>query len=146
MRFLIALLICLIPRAHAVQKPNPKLTPGVLCSKTNPNFQTLRYAEKIPYCKRKVGTAEKEKVAKAYGNIPKADWPKYEFDHLIPLSVGGADDAGNIWPQPIAEAHEKDKVEDFVFQQMKAGKMKQAQGVKLLHQWFDNPHVIEKSD
>jgi hypothetical protein len=47
--------------------------------------------------------------------IPKSDYSKYEFDHFFPLNAGGSDDMRNIWPQPLAEAHEKDKVEDEVY-------------------------------
>ena len=34
----------------------------------------------------------------AYG-IPRAQRGKVEFDHLVPLSLGGADDTANLWPQ-----------------------------------------------
>ena len=37
----------------------------------------------------------------------------YQIDHLIPLELGGAPaDIRNLWPQPIATAHRKDRVED----------------------------------
>lgn len=123
----------------AKDKPDPKLTPGVLCTEKDQNFSVLRYAEKIPYCNRNVSEDEKLKIAKEYGNIPKAKWKLYEFDHLIPLCAGGSDDIGNLWPQPISEAKEKDKVEDFVCAQMKAGKMTQAQAVQKIRDWFTSP-------
>jgi len=34
-----------------------------------------------------------------------------EIDHLTSRDVGGADDPSNLWPQPWAEAHLKDRVE-----------------------------------
>jgi hypothetical protein len=39
--------------------------------------------------------------------------PAYQIDHLVPLELGGApDDVRNLWPQPIAEAKVKDRIED----------------------------------
>jgi len=37
--------------------------------------------------------------------------PGYERDHCIPLGLGGADDASNVWYQPLDEARRKDVVE-----------------------------------
>lgn len=61
--------------------------------------------------RRDVSTAEKRQVFAAYG-IPWADRAKYEADHLIPLCAGGANDIRNIWPQPLEQAHVKDKLEE----------------------------------
>ncbi|MEI6624130.1 MAG: hypothetical protein WCP28_19730 [Actinomycetes bacterium] len=39
----------------------------------------------------------------------------FEFDHDIPLEVGGAPDAvANLWPQPIAASHVKDQLENKI--------------------------------
>jgi hypothetical protein len=35
-----------------------------------------------------------------------------EYDHLIPLELGGGNGVTAIWPQPIAEAHIKDRLEN----------------------------------
>jgi hypothetical protein len=44
-----------------------------------------------------------------YGGLePRPGW---ERDHCLPLRLGGADAAGNVWYQPIAEAQRKDLVE-----------------------------------
>jgi hypothetical protein len=39
--------------------------------------------------------------------------PRHGFqrDHRVPLCLGGADDASNVWYQPIAEAEIKDRLE-----------------------------------
>ena len=34
-----------------------------------------------------------------------------EYDHLISLELGGSNDATNLWPEPIAEAHIKDRLD-----------------------------------
>lgn len=88
----------------------------------------------MAYCQRNIGAAEKDQVAKWYG-IPKSDYSKYEFDHFIPLNCGGSNDPRNLWPQPLAEAHDKDKVEDQVYYGLKSGKMTQQQGVDLIRAW-----------
>ncbi len=56
----------------------------------------------------------KKQVAANYG-IPWAGIGKYEVDHLIPRSLGGADDVRNLWVMCCIEngrisgpAHEKD--------------------------------------
>ncbi len=37
----------------------------------------------------------------------------YEYDHLVPLELGGAPaDGRNLWPEPIRAAHRKDLVEN----------------------------------
>jgi hypothetical protein len=39
--------------------------------------------------------------------------PAYEIDHLIPLELGGnSTDLRNLWPEPLADAKRKDKVEN----------------------------------
>src|SRR6185437_17175191 len=75
----------------AITPPNWQVTPGVLCTPQDPNFEGYYYSEHIARCNRAVGEQEKEQIAQEYGNIPKADWPQYEFDHLIPLCAGGSD-------------------------------------------------------
>jgi len=35
-----------------------------------------------------------------------------ELDHLIPLELGGANGIQNIWPEPLAEARIKDRLEN----------------------------------
>jgi hypothetical protein len=41
----------------------------------------------------------RDEVLTRYG-LPAGTHPDYEIDHLIPLCLGGADDASNLWPQP----------------------------------------------
>ena len=74
----------------SVHKPDFKQTPGLLCSTTDADFSGLDYPEKIARCNRNILDSEKSKVAALYGNIPRADWHKYEFDHLLPICAGGS--------------------------------------------------------
>ena len=48
--------------------------------------------------------------------IPMADRKRTEYDHLIPLSLGGSNDVSNLWPQIsdlslVDERNSKDGVE-----------------------------------
>ena len=118
--------------------PNSSLTPGTLCNSNDPDFTNFDYPEHIARCGRNIAIDEKRAVAQAYGNIPENQWPNYEFDHLIPLCAGGSNRATNLWPQPIAEAHIKDKLENEICIGMKLGKLTQAQAVQKVYAWFNS--------
>lgn len=67
----------------------------------------------------------KLKIMQEYGD---SDSPKdYELDHLVPLEIGGNPSSeANLWPEPydIAyNAHEKDKVENYLHEQVCLGKI-----------------------
>jgi len=141
--FLGALFFLAVQPAFAT-RPDPVLTPGSLCTASDPNFSGYRYKEQIPYCNRNVSHDEKLKIAQAYGNIPESEWPNYEFDHLIPLCAGGSDDISNIWPQPLTEAHIKDKLEDEIFNGLQAGTMTQQEAVQKIQDWVAQQAKIQQ--
>lgn len=80
--------------------------------------------------RRNVSTAEKRQVFAEYG-IPWEDRASFEVDHLTPLCAGGSNEIGNLWPQPLAEAHVKDVYEEESKRRICAGTMtpKQAQEI-----------------
>lgn len=120
-------------------RPDSSVTPGGLCSPTDPNFKEYRYPERIAYCQRHVTQAMKRQVAEHYG-IAQADWGNYEFDHLIPLAIGGDSSVDNLWPEPNADnegENGKDRLELRLYYQMKAGTITQAEAVKQIYAWFD---------
>lgn len=114
--------------------PDPGKTPGALCTATDPNFAGLRYTEQIAICNRNIPRSERDAVGAAYG-IASADFANYEFDHYIPLSIGGSDDPKNLWPQPHTEALRKDVVEQQAFDGMNNGTLTQAQAIALIRAW-----------
>jgi hypothetical protein len=67
------------------------------------------------------GPIKVERMA-AYGiSAPLA---MYELDHLIPLELGGASTATNLWPEPLAGsrgAHRKDDLENAMRRQVCSG-------------------------
>lgn len=114
--------------------PNPEWTPGKVCTHHDVTFKEMRYGGRVASCVRYVTLREKEEVAKKYG-VPREDFKKYEFDHFIPLSTGGSDDARNIWPQPIAEALEKDKLEIEVYNALSDGTIDQDEAISRIRAW-----------
>lgn len=78
-------------------RPNALLTPG----RTRPLSLDVVCSTRWGVDRRVVTTAMKRHVFAAYGLA----WDtrgEYEVDHLIPRSLGGADDVLNLWPQPWA--------------------------------------------
>ncbi len=100
--------------------PDPQLTPGAaFTDATRQEICVLGYAKRI----RAVPAKVKQQVYREYG-IRKHQPGEYEVDHLIPLELGGSNHIANLWPelyQGPHNAHNKDKLEDFLHQQVCAG-------------------------
>jgi len=135
-----------IPALLARAQPDFGFTPGHLCSPTDPNFKEYRYAEHIPYCNRNVTQQMKQTVGDHYG-VPSSNWSGYEFDHLIPLAIGGDSSIDNLWPQPHGNpdgSDGKDRLENDLYLQMKAGTITQAAAVKQIYDWFNAAALADK--
>jgi len=95
--------------------PDPRCTPGAI----DPAVTQANIASTI--CRRgykrtvrppeSVTEIEKRASMDAYGDAgPPED---YEYDHLIPLELGGAaNDPRNLWPEPGASPNPKDLLEN----------------------------------
>lgn len=106
--------------ALALALPNGHLTPG----STRPAVTLLQVCTPgVAQKARVVSATTKRKVFLAYGLAPSN---AYELDHLIPLELGGSNEAANLWPQPYAgtmNAHDKDRVENRLHALVCAGKV-----------------------
>ena len=74
---------------------------------------------------RDVPVAEKNAVYAEYG-IGTHTKGQHEVDHLISLELGGSNDIANLWPEaaePRPGFHEKDKVENYLHEQVCTGGM-----------------------
>jgi hypothetical protein len=118
----------------AVQ-PDPRVTPGALCTAEDPDFDGNAYQEQIPHCNRNFNNSKKMAVARVY-NVPPNQWSNYEFDHLIPLCAGGSNDVRNVWPEILSHAQLKDAVEDHVCSGMRSGLMTQKEAIATIFNWM----------
>ena len=76
----------------------------------------------IPTEKRNVPASVKNEVYKSNGII-KSERKNYVIDHKVPLELGGSNSKENLQPQKKAEAKTKDKWENYLTSEVKAGKM-----------------------
>ena len=91
-------------------RPNPVFTPGLTRSLTADAICSIAWGRD----RRHVTETMKRQVSARYG-VDWADRAAYEFDHLIPRELAGADDVRNLWPQPRSgewNAHRKDVLEN----------------------------------
>jgi hypothetical protein len=114
-------------RADDVSMPNTIDTPGaadpaaswgVICNGTTRE-------------RRHVTAAMKAEVLAAY-NIPRTQASYYEIDHLVPLAIGGANVVANLWPQPWAEADQKDVLEVELQRRVCHGQLSQAEAQRAI--------------
>jgi len=121
--------------------PDPKCTPGAIDpTVTQDNIDTTicvpGYTKTV---RPPVSVTEPQKLEsmKAYGFN---DSPSnYEFDHLIPLELGGArDDMRNLWPEPHSSSFTKDGIENYLHDQVCSGNMKLGDAQKkIATNWYD---------
>jgi hypothetical protein len=75
--------------------------------------KTVRPAESIT-------EPEKEATLAAYGDT--GSLHDYEYDHLVPLELGGApNDPRNLWPEPGGSPNPKDELENRLREMVCAG-------------------------
>lgn len=115
--------------------PNPVMTPGALCTNSN----TYRYAEHIKYCDRSVGGSLKNQIIRDYDSklgfsIQKMPRNDFKIDHFIPLSIGGANDVTNLWPQHKSVYQHSDPLESDVSVLMVNGRIKQAEAIRVIRE------------
>jgi hypothetical protein len=100
--------------------PIPSLTPGAVLTTDLQKICQPGYPSTV----RNVSAQEKAAVAAAYGYTGPSSG--VEYDHLISLELGGSNDQTNLWPEPIAEAKVKDRLEGYLHTQVCHGGMQLA--------------------
>ena len=101
--------------------PDPACTPGsVFADATKDRVCVSGYSSMV----RDVSDSDKDKIYRMYGiSRNSAD---YEVDHFIPLELGGNNDSANLFPeiaQPSPGYHEKDRVENYLHDEVCDGRM-----------------------
>ena len=100
--------------------PDSACTPGaILATGTKDAICKSGYAKSV----RNVPTSEKDQVYASYGIKSHAPG-QYEVDHLVSLELGGSNEIANLWPElasPKPGFHEKDKVENYLHDQVCSG-------------------------
>ncbi len=111
--------------------PDVELTPGKLCSYSDPDFEYWRPAgngNHYAYCERNVSWETKQYVYDLYG-IPENDRRQYIIDHLIPLSVGGSNSISNLWPEHRSMTNKRMDFERILFENLRDGDHSQEDAV-----------------
>jgi hypothetical protein len=125
--------------------PDPRCTPGAL----NPSVTDATIASTIcrggwtSTVRPRESITDREKLASmaAYGD--RLGRSAYEYDHLVPLELGGAvNDARNLWPEPDYAVragfylNPKDRLERALNRLVCAGRMPLARAQRLIAtQW-----------
>jgi hypothetical protein len=122
--------------------PDPACTPGsIFATTTKTQICTKGYSSGV----RDVSTKDKNKVYTEY-DIKTRTTGQYEVDHFISLELGGSNDIANLWPQaasPIPGFHEKDKVENYLHNQLCSGKISLAEAQLLISaKWVEVYNLI----
>lgn len=112
--------------------PDSHMTPGAICKQG-----TKRYAQQITYCERNVSSHDKDVIIGEYDTelgfkIRTMNRTDFKIDHFIPLSIGGSNDAENLWPQHRSVYAYSDRLELLLFQAMEADKIQQMDAIRVI--------------
>lgn len=146
--YAVALLILTASGGHLLAFPlipDPQVTVGDLCDTANSDFKEYRYKERIPYCNRNVSSGLKSRIYAAYG-IPKKCRKEYTIDHFIPLSIGGSNEANNLWPEHKNLKAIRQSLETDLYYDIRGGRITQEEAIeRVIHEKM-NPPSVEQSN
>jgi hypothetical protein len=116
-------------------KPDPRCTPGAIdpsVRQSNINTticrsgytRTVRPPQSITYREKRASMA-------AYGDGTRTG--DFEYDHLVPLELGGApNDPRNLWPEPGGAPNPKDSLENRLHRLVCAGSLRLSTAQRLI--------------
>ncbi len=110
------------------ERPDFQKSPGKLCTTDDPDFEKKRYGGRVIYCKRNVAWETKAEILHTYG-VPLRERDNYIIDHIIPLSIGGANSIENLWPQHLAVKERLGSIEDDLYEKVSSGSVSQKEAV-----------------
>lgn len=130
--------------APFIERPTPSLTPGELAADPVAVVCSAGYAK----AHRHTPASLKRGVLRSYG----VSWEardRFEVDHLFPLCAGGADTAGNLWPEsrevpPGSDgwtAGDKDRLERCVCRLICSGRVTQFRAFVLISGDWTNAYT-----
>jgi hypothetical protein len=122
------------------QSPDLNETPGSLCQKPG----TYRYPEHVMYCERDVDSSLKMQLflnydAKFGFETSHMARSLFKIDHLIPLCLGGSNEATNLWPQHVSIYTQTDPLEPYLCGLLAEQKLTQAEAVKIIRTIKQSP-------
>ena len=106
--FAAAGLLCAAGAAHGQElaRPDPFMTPGAV----DPSVTLADICTGTTKTRRHVSPATRARVLRDY-DVSDTASVGMEMDHLIPLALGGANTAANLWPEPAPDYEVKDRLE-----------------------------------
>ena len=118
-------------RGEDLARPDPIMTPGAV----DPHVTLADICTGRTKERRHVSPATRAKVLSDY-NVTDAASVGMELDHLVPLALGGANTAPNLWPQPTPDYEIKDRLEIKMQRQVCAAwrTLASAEADEVLHQ------------
>ena len=114
---------------HALSgpRPDPSCTPGAIDpAVTQANIKMTICASGYTTKVRPSSSATNRLKAQMYKSYAIATGTVSELDHLVPLELGGANDAANLWPEVGKLPNPKDKVENDLRDAVCSGKVQLA--------------------
>lgn len=120
-------------QAQFPRSPDQSLTPGSLCTRAS----EIRYPARIKYCDRNVDSSLKRVVIAKYDSvlgyrIRQMNRQDFKIDHFIPLSIGGSNEATNLWPQHKSVYAYSDPLESEVSNLIIDAKITQAEAIRVI--------------
>ena len=127
--------------------PDSACTPGAVFADATPaEICVPGYTKQV----RSVSTKLKKQLYAAYGIAYPPPTGSYELDHLVPLALGGSNDAANLFPEaasPTPGFKEKDVVEVYLYGEMCAGHIDLAAAqAQIAHNWVAVYQALDPSD